>query len=128
MSQVTQLEKLQTKHRATRGWILTDAVNPRERGKHDSLESIQKTLKENPTAYMYVDSKGILCCMTHGGWYVEIPASFWALPKKGEKPMAKLDEEELEKELLENPLKYMDYGEDGGIWCMCYGGYYVRVG
>jgi hypothetical protein len=127
-----RMDKLENDRRAIQRWILREAMDGKERGKHSSLESLQKKLMENPTAYMYigsaVDKKGRLYCMTHGGEYVEIPASFWALPKEVENPVAKLDQRELEKALLENPLKYMRCGEDGGIWCMCYSGSYVRVG
>jgi hypothetical protein len=127
MSQIgerTKLAKLQEIHRAVQGWIITEAIDERERGKYDTLASLQRILCEKPTAYMYVGRDG-LCCMTYSGWYVVIPASFWALPLKTIEGGAKL--EDLRKELLENPLKYMHRTEDGNIWCMCYGGYYVCV-
>ena len=127
MSQIgerTKLAKLQEIHRAVREWVLTEAIDERDRGKHDTLASLQKMLCEKPTAYMYVGSEG-LCCMTYDGWYVVIPASFWALQLKTIEDGAKLDD--LRKELLKNPLKYMHRTEDGSIWCMCYDGYYVCV-
>ena len=130
LGSLANLAKLQEVHRAIREWVLTEAMDERDRGKHDTLASLQRMLCEKPTAYMYAVGSERLCCMTYGGRYVVIPVSFWALPLKTIEDDAKLDGavlENLRKELLENPLKYMHRTEDGSIWCMCYDGYYVCV-